>query len=226
MSEAVRFISVKLTRVGRAQSFVLERTEERAVPRPGDPVVVQAEGVPALGTVVATIPQIADRLRPAGDSPNRVVRLATHEDVVARQRSRQREREAHRVALLKVQERGLAMKLTRVEQALDGSRMVFYFTADASVDCAVVSTTDTGSATATDDCSGVASITSSDAVVAGNCAGMFFSDSSSLRCRSCNSPGTQGHGPPPCDKKKVGMRFMDLRIARIAWPPDSSGNSF
>src|SRR5205807_7860283 len=37
-------------------------------------------------------------------------------------------------ALLKFRERGLGMKLARVEQSFDGSRLIFYFTADARVD--------------------------------------------------------------------------------------------
>ena len=72
--------------------------------------------------------------RPAADSPQRVVRLATREDIVARLKHQQREHEAYRIALLKIRERGLGMKLTRVEQAFDGSRLVFYFTADGRVD--------------------------------------------------------------------------------------------
>ena len=51
-----------------------------------------------------------------------------------RRRQQAREREAFRIALLKIRERGLAMKLTRVEQLYDGSRLVFYFTADGRVD--------------------------------------------------------------------------------------------
>ena len=135
MSDPVHLVSVKLTPVGRAQSFVLADTSaEGRAPRVGDSIVVQTDGAPALGTVVATIPQLAERRRPAADSPNRVVRLATHEDIVARLRHQQREREAHRIALLKIKELGLAMKLARVDQAFDGSRLVFYFTADIRVD--------------------------------------------------------------------------------------------
>ena len=69
------------------------------------------------------IPQLAERRRPPADSPQRVVRLATREDIVARLKQQQREQEAHRIALLKIRERGLAMKLTRVEQVFDGSRL-------------------------------------------------------------------------------------------------------
>ena len=35
---------------------------------------------------------------------------------------------------MKIRERGLAMKLTRVEQLFDGSRLVFFFTAEDRVD--------------------------------------------------------------------------------------------
>ena len=56
------------------------------------------------------------------------------DDVLARARRHHREQEAHRVALLKIRERALQMKLTRVEQAPDLSRLVFYFTAEGRVD--------------------------------------------------------------------------------------------
>ena len=35
---------------------------------------------------------------------------------------------------MKIRERGLAMKLTRVEQLFDGSRLIFYYTAEGRVD--------------------------------------------------------------------------------------------
>ena len=128
------FISVKLTPVGRAQSFRAGDVPAGRLPRAGEQVVVQTDGGPAVGTVVRAIPQLADRRTPADDSPNRVVRLATDDDIVSRLKHQQREKEAHRIALLKIQERGLGMKLTRVEQAFDGSRIVFSFTAEGRVD--------------------------------------------------------------------------------------------
>jgi cell fate regulator YaaT (PSP1 superfamily) len=128
-----RLVSVKLRPLGRAQTFHLDAPPDAPPPQPGDQVVVQTESGSALGTVVRSIPQIMERRRPA-ESAQRVVRLATHEDIVARMRQQHREREALRVALLKVQERGLPMKLTRVEQAFDGSRLLFYFTAEGRVD--------------------------------------------------------------------------------------------
>lgn len=133
MAQPVRIISVKLTPVGRAQPYVFDDPNAHT-PRAGESVVVHADGAQAVGTVVATIPQLASRRVPAHGTPNRVVRLATHTDILARLRQQQSERNAHRIALLRIREHGLAMKLTRVEQAFDGSRTVFSFTSESRVD--------------------------------------------------------------------------------------------
>jgi len=133
-SAPVRLLSVKLSPVGRAQTFVLDDRASRSTPGAGERVVVHAENGPAVGTVVRSVQQMNERRNPGADSPQRVVRVAGHDDVVARLKHEQREREAYRVALLKVRERGLGMKLTRVEQVFDGSRLIFYFTAEGRVD--------------------------------------------------------------------------------------------
>jgi cell fate regulator YaaT (PSP1 superfamily) len=62
------------------------------------------------------------------------VRRASREDVVQRLKHQQREQEAQRVALLKIRERGLSMKLTKVEHVFDGSRLIFYYTSESRVD--------------------------------------------------------------------------------------------
>ena len=133
-SEPARIVSVKLSPVGRSQTFLLDDLSSQTAPRPGERVVVQTASGPAVGTVVRTIPALADRRRPPADSPNRFVRLVTYEDIASRTKHQQREKEAWRVALLKIQERGLSMKLTHVEQSFDGSRLVLYFTAEGRVD--------------------------------------------------------------------------------------------
>lgn len=98
----------------------------------GDAVVVQVDGVPVLGHVVRAPGAVLDKAGP-GDGI-RVVRRATNQDLYLRQRHAVREREAMRVAGMKVKERGLPMKLVRVEQAFDGSKLAFYFTAEERVD--------------------------------------------------------------------------------------------
>jgi cell fate regulator YaaT (PSP1 superfamily) len=130
--ETDRLVAVKLTPVGRAQTFFQPAGE--TPPRVGDRVVVSAEGGPAIGTVVRAIPQLEAKRRASADRAARVVRTATREDIVARMKHEHREREAFRIGSLKVREHGLPMKLARVEQAFDGSRLVFYFTADTRVD--------------------------------------------------------------------------------------------
>src|SRR5207247_7756554 len=84
VSDPARLVSVKLTPVGRAQVFLLDDLPADTKPQPGQQIVVQTEGGPAVGTVVRTIPAIAERKRPASDSPHRAIRLASHEDIVAR----------------------------------------------------------------------------------------------------------------------------------------------
>ena len=126
-------VSVKLTPVGRIQTLLPGDPAEPA-PRTGDRVIIRTDAGTAVGTVVRGIPQLATKRRPPEDSPQKVVRIATREDVVARLKQQHREQEAYRIALLKIREHGLGMKLARVEQAFDGSKLVFYFTADGRVD--------------------------------------------------------------------------------------------
>ena len=133
-------VSVKFTPVGRTYTFLLpdlaldEQPPQQAPVVPGDTVVVQTADGPAVGTVTRAIPAIAARKLPVEDAEARVIRRATRDDIVTRLKQQQREQDAHRICLLKIRERGLAMKLARVEQVFDGSRLIFYYTAEGRVD--------------------------------------------------------------------------------------------
>jgi cell fate regulator YaaT (PSP1 superfamily) len=146
-------ISVKFTPVGRTYNFLVpelaldepavaggpaEGAETpTAVPAPlapGDKVVVEMPEGPAFGTVTRAAQAVADRRRPSDGSPARLLRRATRDDVLTRLKQEQREKEAHRICLLKIKERGLQMKLAKVEQLFDGSRLIFYYTADGRID--------------------------------------------------------------------------------------------
>jgi cell fate regulator YaaT (PSP1 superfamily) len=135
MSEPARrpFVSVKFAPAGRTMSFLLPDIVVDEL-GPGDQVVVDSQEGQAFGTVTRVPPQLAERRVPAADSHHVVVRRATRDDVVQKLKQQQREIEAQRVAQLKIRERGLSMKLTRVEHLFDGSRLIFYYTADARVD--------------------------------------------------------------------------------------------
>ncbi len=140
------FISVKFSSVGRTYSFLLpelaldadgEYADAIPAPQrfaPGDAVIVNTAEGTALATVTQTLPALAARKLPPPDSDLQVVRRATHDDVVTRLKYRHREQEAQRICLMKIRERGLAMKLARVEQLFDGSRLIFYYTAEGRVD--------------------------------------------------------------------------------------------
>jgi cell fate regulator YaaT (PSP1 superfamily) len=133
----MKFVSVKFTPVGRTYSFLLPDLALDDPPdalAPGEPVVVQLPEGPAVGTVTRAVPAAAARKISLSDSTPGVVRRATKDDVLTRLKHQQREQDAHRICLLKIRERGLPMKLTRVEQIFDGSRLIFYYTAEGRVD--------------------------------------------------------------------------------------------
>ena len=130
---AVRLIPVKLNPVGRVQMFPFTAAASARLPVAGDSVVVQTESGMSVGAVVREIPQLSER-KPRPDAQSKVVRIASHEDIIARLKQQQREQEAFRIGLLKIRERALPMKLARVEQSFDGARLLFYFTAEGRVD--------------------------------------------------------------------------------------------
>ncbi len=63
-----------------------------------------------------------------------VVRRATEEDITRHEANVAREKEAFEVCAQKVLEHKLGMKLIDVELAFDGSKLLFYFTAEGRVD--------------------------------------------------------------------------------------------
>ena len=134
MSVPRPFISVKFTPAGRKHSFLLPGLLAEEGVLPGADVVVESAEGQGLGSVTRVPSALAERRRPAEGSTHVVLRRATHQDLVQRLKHQQREKDAHRIAQLKIRERGLSMKLTRVEYPFDGSRLIFYYTADARVD--------------------------------------------------------------------------------------------
>jgi cell fate regulator YaaT (PSP1 superfamily) len=125
-----RYVSVRLSPVGRSLTFLLG--EAAAPVSVHQPVVVRTEQGPTLGHVVPTIAEVAPRRATLGSTS--LLRPATPDDEAVRARHEQREQEARRVALVRIRDLGLSMKLSRVEQLFDGSRLIFYFTADGRVD--------------------------------------------------------------------------------------------
>ena len=134
MMTARSFVSVKFSAVGRAQSFLLDELEAGPDVTPGERVVVQTQRGKAFGRVTRTIPLLRERREPVHGVTDRVVRRATREDIAAKLQLERREQDALRVCMMKIRERGLPMKLSRVEQEFDGPKLIFYFTAEGRVD--------------------------------------------------------------------------------------------
>lgn len=126
------YVSVRFSPAGRAHAFLLGEGEP--VPPGGAGVVVRTEAGEQVGRVEAQPAEVAARRPQPPAALLRVVRRTTEADVVARLRHQQREAEARRFALERIRARDLQMKLSSVEQAFDGSRMTFYFTAESRVD--------------------------------------------------------------------------------------------
>jgi cell fate regulator YaaT (PSP1 superfamily) len=121
---------VRFGPVSRTVTFLLDPAV--TPPATGDAVVVRTDAGPGLATVVPTIGEIAPRR--AAVVRAQFVRKATIEDQQQRQRQLEREQEARRIGLEKIRALQLPMKLSRVEYLFDGSRMIFYFTAEGRID--------------------------------------------------------------------------------------------
>ncbi|HEX9022462.1 MAG TPA: stage 0 sporulation family protein [Geobacteraceae bacterium] len=99
---------------------------------PGDRVVVETERGKSIGTVVVGPRDYLEADLPEGLKA--VQRKAHPEDIEAARRNAAREKEAFDFCLTRIKERGMEMKLIRAEYLFDGSKAIFYFTADGRVD--------------------------------------------------------------------------------------------
>ena len=98
----------------------------------GDHVIIDTARGPEYGTCTAgnhTISgkEVVSPLRP-------VLRKATAQDEKTVENNRKTEENAYRVCMEKIQEQNLDMQLVSAECAFDGSKILFFFTADERVD--------------------------------------------------------------------------------------------
>jgi cell fate regulator YaaT (PSP1 superfamily) len=104
--------------------------------RPGDTVILTNDSGERYATVVSDMPSSCGTCSGCDSKPpsSQFVRFANEEDHHLYDKKIKREGDAYRSCLLKVTERGLAMKLIRVEFETDGNRATFYFTAEHRID--------------------------------------------------------------------------------------------
>ncbi len=103
-----------------------------AVYHPGDHVIIDTARGAEFGICAAGNHRIPPRdvVAPL----RRVLRLTTPQDEKTIEENRARERRAYQVCTQKIAEHGLDMQLVSAEVAFDGSKILFYFTADERVD--------------------------------------------------------------------------------------------
>ncbi len=100
--------------------------------RCGDRVVVQVDRGVDLGTVTVA-PQSVSSAALEGALP-RVIKKADQRELSREQANLERARDAQRICVHRLRERGLPMKLIKAECLFDASKITFYFFAEGRVD--------------------------------------------------------------------------------------------
>ena len=94
-------------------------------------VTETARGV-ELGECMSGIMEVPDEHVAAPLKP--IMRIATEQDMLTQKRNEEYEKDAFDIAIERIAEHNLEMKLVDVEYAFDHSKIIFYFTANGRVD--------------------------------------------------------------------------------------------
>jgi len=124
----LRIVPIKFHNAGRQYDFNAQGLDLK----PGTRVVVETDRGRALAIAVTAPREIAEEQAPEGLKG--VLRIATEDDIAQAAGNATRERDAVRYCQGRVQARNMEMKLVRAEYAFDGSKIVFYFTAEGRID--------------------------------------------------------------------------------------------
>ena len=124
----IRIVPLKFQQAGRQYDFNALAMELKA----GDKVIVETDRGRAMAIVVIPPREIPESEAP--DGLKSILRIATEEDLALAETNAAREKTAHRFCKERIQERKLEMKLVRAEYAFDGSKIIFFFTADGRID--------------------------------------------------------------------------------------------
>jgi cell fate regulator YaaT (PSP1 superfamily) len=126
--ESLKIVGVRFQQAGCIYDFDCGHF----VMKSGDKVIVKTEQGLGLGKVVRGPFKV--------DPPERsrefkkIFRMAHADDLAQYDKILEREKEAFGFCLERIRDRNLQMKLVRVECFFDGSKVIFYFTADGRVD--------------------------------------------------------------------------------------------
>jgi len=121
-------VGVRFKKAGKVYYF--DPGEQRL--RPGDGVIVETSRGIEYGQIV-TGPQEVEEDEVVAPL-KKVVRKATEQDCRQLLENNEKEKRAFQIGLEKIAAHNLPMKLVGVEQTFDGSKIIFYFTAEGRID--------------------------------------------------------------------------------------------
>jgi cell fate regulator YaaT (PSP1 superfamily) len=126
--DSAKIVAVSLQPTGHLFNYLSDGFELKR----GDRVLVDTENGTRLATVEIPPHEPAHTLDRA--ALKSILRLANDHDFRVEEDALTREEQAERMCVSRIHERGLAMKLIKVDYALDGRKAVFYFVAENRVD--------------------------------------------------------------------------------------------
>jgi len=124
----VTVIGVRFRKVGKIYYFDPVGIEFEK----GDFAIVETARGVEFGTVVLAPREVPEETVVQPLKP--VIRKATEQDCITNAENREKEKEAFKICLEKIANRGLEMKLIECEYTFDNNKVLFYFTADGRID--------------------------------------------------------------------------------------------
>ncbi len=124
----VKVVGVRFKDTGKMYYFDPSDIEVKK----GDMVIVETVRGIECGTATSGVKEVEDEEVVSPLKP--IMRVATEEDIKCLEENKTKEKKAYDICLKKIEEYELDMDLTEVEYTFDGSKIIFYFTADGRVD--------------------------------------------------------------------------------------------
>ncbi len=124
-----KVIGVRFRQAGKIYFFAPGRYKDIRV---GQNVIVETARGVEYGNVVLGEREVDDNSVIQPLKP--VIRVATKDDDERERRNRDKEKDAFKICLEKIEKHKLDMKLIQVEYTFDNNKVLFYFTADGRID--------------------------------------------------------------------------------------------
>lgn len=124
----IKVVKIQFQTAGKLYDFCTAGFELQK----GDKVIVETERGRSIGTVIKGPFDVEEKETPEGLKS--IIRKADPQDLEAAAGNAAREKEAFDFCLTRIKDRNMEMKLVKVEYLFDGSKAIFYFTADGRVD--------------------------------------------------------------------------------------------